>query len=171
MQLLPLARELRTTMLGRDNVVQTKGDDIYAKAVEDLREKGVESVASVPDSIDSTLAKDEWWSSTIENVHDVNHRVSNFVSFLSQQSTEDEPLVVVTHSNFLRQFFRAHSSSSGISSSLTERLGREKVENCAVLAIRIDPSSTDGETENKIIQDARFLFGTGFRRKRGIGAQ
>jgi broad specificity phosphatase PhoE len=135
--LKPGARERKTA--GWDSLGVARGPRCRARAVSKLRalagagppEEQLARMSTIP--CDSCEVEHRWWTRTFESRGRVRRRAA---ALLDAASLSDAAvLVVVSHSNFLREVFRQHLEVDQLRSGdapLAEGLRRRKLPNCAV---------------------------------------
>jgi broad specificity phosphatase PhoE/signal recognition particle receptor subunit beta len=148
LQLRPLIRERKNTLVSRDNVGGAKGSKIVPRAVRHLKRlpkaaRPAEAVAammtgSVPAETGEVGGR--WWTRTSESRAGSRKRATATLTELA--ASEHTTMIVVSHSHFLRALFGAGLSDEACTPELAAALRKRKIPNCGVVVCSV---SADGK--------------------------
>ena len=114
----------------------------------------------------SHLPPDQKWWTVAEGGHAVGLRIGTALRKIADiaDAAPDAPTVLVGHSHAMRRIFSTYSTAEFADTPIGRRLGRELVENCAVIRVRLkDQDGTGVHGAPPRVVDAELLFGSNFR--------
>jgi len=166
--LLDSARE-RRNFGSFDTQGKAVGDEIRVRAEDEFQElfsdQGVPKfVRRMLTRIDPNMCTFAWWNCFKESSGSFKARVEEFCNHIAFD--EEETIIVVGHSHFIRDFIKVHMSEKykKLHPEESKDFGLFTVENCGVVGLDIDfttPSSP-------IIHDVQLMFGSKLKVKQHI---
>jgi len=179
LRLLSDAREYKSSVASFDCIGAAVGPKIVGRVVEETQKAYNGAAASMPpnavprqegDGI-SALALEYndcaqvWWTTTTESdAGTFETRIEEFLNYIRYQP--EDSIVVVSHSYFIRALFKNYTHQHALDQNATlpnvkygesyqvADLGHLKLENCGVVAMNLDFSTTTP------IMGAKLLFGS-----------
>eukprot|EP01094_Clydonella_sp_ATCC50884_P004490 TRINITY_DN1351_c0_g1_i1.p1 TRINITY_DN1351_c0_g1~~TRINITY_DN1351_c0_g1_i1.p1 ORF type:complete len:537 (+),score=217.45 TRINITY_DN1351_c0_g1_i1:55-1611(+) len=150
--LLPSCREIKG-IGGLDTLGKACGDDIKSRVREELLLSPEEVNEVMAVNIDTSAVESEWWTSDRDAADELEARIRDF--WCTLKWGEFSTCIVVGHSLFFRALCKKFSSPELLQRN--PALAKEKMNNAALLCVDVDFSG-----ELPVIEDANFMFGTGF---------
>lgn len=171
-KLLQDAREIRQSIMERDNVGEVCGNDIVHQAKD-----ACNSISYATQSwkqVDTSECMQQWWSDQPETEEDVNKRLHSLRSQLLD--ADDSPsCVCVTHSNIIRRFMMRFGgvdvAEMGAESSfmqvdcecgIMQRSKRDKLCNCGVIGLRMQYECREWTVKEVCLMFDSILEGDAF---------